>query len=314
MEERNPLTDFWPAIAIAAVVTVSILVTVLWMQREEMKLTKQELMATKVELLDSLSKKVESRAVTTTEKTPVEPANAVSSTPSKSEYNAWSDDWIVRNLQYQIDRPNYQLECVGERDFSFMVTKTRLINIGKDGLKNVIVEDIKKAGMDVTCGDVFLILEPKGSSKVYFVVSQPPSVGPVFAFDPTTMKFTQAKTHYFEGRRLDYVVSPDQRYIANIGKAENKLEVNTIAVYDVVKDEVKEIGKLKAGESYTKSLFLFNSMASGEPVASLIWAPAAKLSANIYSSKVPLKEDEMCGIDYPDCFERKPIRTVELMP
>ncbi|MFA5185878.1 MAG: hypothetical protein WC551_05285 [Patescibacteria group bacterium] len=308
MEERNPLTDFWPAIAIAAVVTVSILVTVLWMQREEMKLTKQELMATKVELLDVLSKKVEMQVATST-------VVKVPTAPTSTQPEVWNGEWMIRNKQYEIAMPTYKLECLGKQERG-EVTRTRLVKMGKDGSSETVIEDIKKAGMDATCDDVFLILEPKGSSKVYFVVYEPPSVGPTYGFDPATKKFTQAKTEFFAGRRLDYVISPDQRYIAQIGTTDEKLEARTIAVYDVVKDSIAQTGKLKAGSSYTKSLWLFNSMASGEPVADLSWAPDADLKARVYSSKVPLLENGTCGVEgNPEykCFERKPTTSVEPM-
>lgn len=308
MEERNPLTDFWPAIAIAAVVTVSILVTVLWMQRQEMRLVKNELMATKVELLDSLSKRVEAKAATST-------VEKVPTAPTSTQPEVWSGDWMIRNKQYGISMPSYRLECLGKKERGD-VTRTRLVKIAQDGSSKIVVDDIEKAGMDVTCDDVFLILEPKGDAKAYFAVAQPPSVGPIYAFDLATKKFIQAKTEFFAGRRLDYVISPDQRYIAQIGTTDEKLEARTIAVYDVVKDSVVQTGKLKTGNSYTKNLYLFNSMASGEPVADLSWAPNADLKASVYSSKVPLLENGTCGVEgNPEykCFERKPVTSVEPM-
>lgn len=314
MEERNPLADAWPAISIAAVVTVSILVTVLWMQRQETRLLKGELTATKMELLDSQTKRLNAVTTLTPTKTTVE-EGAANVGQGASQEEIWSGDWTVRNTDYGITKPNYRLECVGH-EASRDIKRTRLVKLVPEGPVNM-VEDVAKAGMDVACDSVIWILEPKGSSKVYFMVYEPPSVGPVYVFDVSSKKFTLAEAGFFAGRRLDYVISPDQRYLAQVGPSDAKNEVSAIRVYDLLKDEVREVGRLKPGESYTKSLKLFNTMASGESAGELGWAPNEKLSAEVFSSKAELKEAGTCGVqDNPDyeCFERTPIRSVELAP
>lgn len=307
------MASIWPVVTIASVVTLSILVVALWLQRQDAKLLKDELAATKLELLDAQTKRLAeataSKATTTrTELPDAKPA-------TEPELEIWNGDWTVRNADYKIASPHYRLECVGH-EVNRDIRRTQLAKVNADGTTSVVVEDVVKAGMDAACDSVLLILEPKGSPKAYFVIYEPPSVGPVYAFDPTAKKFTQAKVSFFSGRRLDYVISPDQRYIAQIGTTDEKLEAKTIAVYDVVNDAVSQVGKLKTGSSYTKSLFLFNSMASGESVADLSWAPNLDLEASVYSSKVPLTEEGTCGVEgNPEyqCFERKPVTSVEPM-
>lgn len=307
------MASLWPVVTIASLITVSILVTALWLQREDAKLLKNELSATKLELLDAQSKRLAeataSKATTTQTGLPmVKPV-------AEPELETWNGDWTVRNADYKIAKPRYRLECVGH-EANRDIKRTQLVKLNPDGSTDVLVDDVNKAGMEGACESVIWILEPKGTSNVYFVIYEPPSVGPAYAFNPATKIFTRAETGFFAGRRLDYVISPDQRYFAQIGMTDESLEAKTIAVYDVVKDSVEQTGKLKTGSSYTNSLFLFNSMASGEPVADLSWAPEVDLKASVYSSKVPLLEKGTCGVEgNPDykCFERTPVTSVEPM-